>query len=186
MPYKDPQESKRHSYEYNRRPEVRKRKRVYEQKRRGRKLQRDREFYNADGGYRRVKIARNNKWWSNRDGDAQLARRKYWTLRNNSKSRGKQGEVKVKAKDLRELLVKQKRVCALTGRKLSYCKGGVSLNTPSIDRVNSSKPYSRGNVRWVTHQANQAKATGTDQELLEFCKDVLKWHGYRATRTKEN
>ena len=43
---------------------------------------------------------------------------------------------------------------------------------PSLDRIDSSKGYLKGNVRFVTVMANLAKGTFSDAELVRFCQAV--------------
>ena len=68
---------------------------------------------------------------------------------------------------------RQKGKCDLTGRVLCL-KRTRSIDSLSIDRKNSKKGYTIKNVRLVTWQANSARHTGTDRDLIAFCKDVLK------------
>ena len=73
---------------------------------------------------------------------------------------------------LKDLYAKQGGVCALTGFPLAI-KDPLSLNNMSLDRIIPKNGYVKGNVRFVTHQANSAKLFGTDKELLKFCEAVV-------------
>jgi hypothetical protein len=42
----------------------------------------------------------------------------------------------------------------------------------SLDRIDNSKPYVQGNVRFISLMANYAKNDMTDAELVGFCKAV--------------
>ncbi len=75
---------------------------------------------------------------------------------------------------LNNLYNKQQGLCALTGRRLCV-KRKQSLDSLSIDRKNQRKGYTIHNIRLVTWQANTARHTGTDTQLVAFCRDVLKY-----------
>lgn len=72
---------------------------------------------------------------------------------------------------LRELLKKQNRKCALTGvsiELISRDRKGTLSNTASIDRIDSSKGYIKGNVRFVCLGINYMKNRRDDSEVLEL------------------
>lgn len=74
--------------------------------------------------------------------------------------------------------------CPLTGRKFTVVgpavgethNGALSPNAPSIDRIDSSKGYTRDNCRVVVAIANYAKNKFTDADLIALCRDVVKQH----------
>jgi hypothetical protein len=75
--------------------------------------------------------------------------------------------------------VQQEGKCALTGRKMTLGESGTKKDKDllSVDRINHNLPHVKGNVRLVTYQANLARNIFTDEELLEFCWDVVtKFH----------
>jgi hypothetical protein len=77
---------------------------------------------------------------------------------------------------LLDLYYQQRGRCALTGVELSLKPAmgrRPDKNLLSLDRIDISKPHARGNVRFVTYQANVARHDGTDEELLEFCWNVI-------------
>lgn len=76
---------------------------------------------------------------------------------------------------LKRLYHKQKGLCVLTGRQLYIGGRGHSLDALSIDRKNQKKGYTIRNVRLVTWQANSARNSGSDAQLVAFCRDVLKY-----------
>ena len=61
-----------------------------------------------------------------------------------------------------------------------YTKGkstGPTSNSPSLDRIDNSKGYIKGNVRVISHKANTMKHNATSLELVRFAEWVL--HNYK-------
>lgn len=84
--------------------------------------------------------------------------------------------------NIRTLLVEQGGRCALTGRELEMDSKPGNLNGLSVDRIDPTKSYTPDNIRLTTYQANQARMAGTDDELLEFCRDIVKHLAGRKRR----
>lgn len=61
--------------------------------------------------------------------------------------------------------------CAISKTELLLDKG--SLDVPSLDCINPSKGYVRGNVQWLTWRVNRAKGEQSQSEFLSMCKAVL-------------
>lgn len=99
-------------------------------------------------------------------------------IRNRKRSDGRpnppRGGISILAKDLRDLWYAQEGRCPLTGRELKMFPGKTDLCSPSVDRIEPDKGYHVGNVRIVTLQANAAKLHGTDEQLIAFCRDLLR------------
>ena len=70
---------------------------------------------------------------------------------------------------LEELWKEQNGVCPITGISMDLGTGKINYRRASIDRIDSSKGYEKGNVRWVCYWANLAKHMMSDRELIEFC-----------------
>lgn len=73
--------------------------------------------------------------------------------------------------------------CALTGDELEFSRGGSKwLNqwcnpySCTIDRIDSTKGYVKGNIQLVSWRANCYKQHSPNDEFIEFCKDVAYWH----------
>lgn len=77
---------------------------------------------------------------------------------------------------LLELLQKQNRRCAVTGKAFTFGGDEVGTNI-SIDRIDSNKPYSAGNVRLVCVAVNYMKRRMSDDELVDWCLDIVKGMG---------
>lgn len=82
-----------------------------------------------------------------------------------------------------ELFEKQKGFCALSGLKLVLLPAIKSSNvnwdiiTASVDRIDSSKGYTKENVWWVHKRINRLKNNYSLEELLYWSKLLLEKHG---------
>jgi hypothetical protein len=70
-----------------------------------------------------------------------------------------------------ELFLKQNRRCAYTNKELKIANKPEE-NTASIDRIDSSKGYVKGNIQWVHKHVNIMKNIFTDQYFVETCKII--------------
>jgi len=71
------------------------------------------------------------------------------------------------------ILIKQNKKCALSGIELSFCTSRLdktSLQTASLDRIDSSKGYIEGNIQWIHKKVNKMKMNTEEKEFIEFCK----------------
>lgn len=75
-----------------------------------------------------------------------------------------EGEMQI---ELQKLLDKNGKICAITGQKLVL---GDKWLQPSIDRIDSSKGYVRGNLQITTWAANMAKSDLAPQEVESYFK----------------
>ena len=46
----------------------------------------------------------------------------------------------------------------------------------SIDRIDSSQGYTKGNVQWVTNQVNFMKKDLIQQDFINWCKLIYNHH----------
>jgi hypothetical protein len=70
---------------------------------------------------------------------------------------------------------KQNGRCALSGVEMTYNAGSGRVNTNiSIDRIDSSVGYVRGNVQFVCDIVNRMKQDMSEVELLVWCARILK------------
>lgn len=80
---------------------------------------------------------------------------------------------------LKELWDQQNGICPFTGWKLvlpqdsSYAWSEKNPANASLDRIDNSKGYMRGNVRFISVMANLARQTFTDEQVRNFCKAVV-------------
>lgn len=72
------------------------------------------------------------------------------------------------------LFLKQKKACIYTQIALKFPEEGFIGGTASLDRIDSSKGYIKGNVQWVHTRINNMKGDMTHDEFIDFCKKVTK------------
>lgn len=80
----------------------------------------------------------------------------------------------VSPKFIWDLFISQNRKCLLTNRELKFAAAGEisSAKTASLDRIDSSKGYIEGNVRWVHKQVNLCKWAMSDSEFIGWCQKI--------------
>ena len=66
--------------------------------------------------------------------------------------------------DLSDIVIPE--YCPLLGIKLEINIGGCKPQSPSLDRIDSSKGYIKGNVWVISNKANSIKNNATPDELL--------------------
>lgn len=116
------------------------------------------------------KIGNKNSHWK---GYKEVSR-KYWNrvvdgaLKRNL-------EISVTIEDVWELFISQNRQCALTGEKLTLmnedgtCRG---FGTASLDRIDNSQGYIKGNIQWIHKYINKLKSNLQQKKLIELCNKV--------------
>jgi len=85
--------------------------------------------------------------------------------------RSEMKSVQVSAEYVHRLLEAQSYRCAITGHPLVFPKSLApnrepKPNDPSLDRIDNSKGYEQGNVRWVVLSKNLEKNRWTDEEVF--------------------
>ena len=68
--------------------------------------------------------------------------------------------------------------CPYLNIPLTYTIGeGIVFSNSSLDRIDSTKGYVKGNIQVISHLANQIKSNATLEQLLTFAKNALCLHG---------
>ncbi len=110
-----------------------------------------------------------NKWWK---GFGELSGR-YW-------GQIKRGAFKRKLDFLIDieyawnLFLQQERECAMTEIPIYFAETGRKKGTASLDRIDSSKGYIKGNVWWVHKDVNLAKSFFELKHFVSLCECVAK------------
>lgn len=104
--------------------------------------------------------------WS---GYGEISGHKFCQIKNKAQKRNIDFDVSIK--ELWELFLKQDKKCKLTGEVLIF-NSKTSLNTASLDRIDSSKPYVISNLQWIHKDVNIAKNTSKQKDFIQMCKKV--------------
>lgn len=93
-------------------------------------------------------------------------------IQRNAEKRGK--KFNLTEDYILSLLKLQHNKCAITGIKikLSHPNDKTSLEDASLDRIDSSKGYKKGNVQWVALGVNYMKRNFTDIELKRLLQKI--------------
>lgn len=75
--------------------------------------------------------------------------------------------------------------CPYLGTPIDYSAGtGKTMDKPSVDRIDPSKGYVKGNVEVMSSLANSMKNKATPEQLVAFAKEVL--HRYNHMGLRDN
>lgn len=92
----------------------------------------------------------------------------------NAKKRGI--KVDVTLDYITKLFNKQNGLCAYSGVPLTfYIKNVCDDTTASLDRIDSTKGYVKGNVQWVHKMVNHIKREISEEKFLFWCAAVAKY-----------
>ena len=74
--------------------------------------------------------------------------------------------------------------CALSGRPITYkTKARERGPTASLDRIDSSKGYVKGNVQWIHKDINRMKLNMCEETFVEWCCDIC---GFQRAKFQSN
>lgn len=73
-------------------------------------------------------------------------------------------------------LMRSATVCPYIGWAMTFEQGRKESTLASLDRVDSSKGYVKGNVQVISYLANLMKSHATDEELAMFARGALAIH----------
>lgn len=68
------------------------------------------------------------------------------------------------------------KMCPLLEIPIKPGIGKHSHNSPSIDRIDSNKGYTKGNVRVISYKANAMKQDASKEELFRFFKNLTEYY----------
>lgn len=110
-------------------------------------------------------------------------RRFLFTTKNN-RSKKRNLDYNLTVEYLYDLWNSQSGLCALSGREMLLPRDSSDMNfhkmkspwKASIDRLDNSKGYIQGNVRFISVIANYAKNIYSDDDVIEFCRSVSEYN----------
>lgn len=90
-------------------------------------------------------------------------------------------KTEIDEKYLKELWDSQNGICPYTGWKMIKKKSSsdripLTIDRASLDRIDSSKGYIKGNLQFICWIAQTAKSTHSGEDLIKFCKAVAEKH----------
>lgn len=63
-------------------------------------------------------------------------------------------------------------ICPILGITISVSDDSTRTNSPSVDRIDNSKGYTKGNVRVISYKANTMKQDNTPETLHKFIQYI--------------
>lgn len=159
----------------------------------------DRRYYHECGGKEKAKTRRDAKipedkkrvrkayYLANKEGEAiahELWRKEHpsWCMLISARERAKKKGLEFSI-DLEDILIPE--VCPLLKIPIFHNKGngGPSHNSPTIDRIDPTKGYVRGNVWVISFRANRIKNDSTLEELKFMVAGLEALPSNHATQT---
>lgn len=79
--------------------------------------------------------------------------------------------------DLSVVDIEIPHVCPILGIELQVGEAYGQFDSPSLDRIDNTQGYVRGNVQVISYRANRMKNDATPEELKSFAAWVLEVYG---------
>lgn len=106
-------------------------------------------------------------------GHKEISSRFFKSIVYNAKARNL--TVTLTIQEIWDLFLKQNRQCALSGLPLVFSANhGRVQGTASLDRIDSTKGYVKGNVQWVHVTVNNMKWDVPQDQFLSMCRLITK------------
>lgn len=115
-----------------------------------------------------------SRWadWSKENRDKVLLANRKWAKENSDYVRWRKLRERAKRSGLEFNLTLEDlippKVCPVLGIPLFYGAGKLSDNSPSVDRVDPAKGYTKENVQIISYRANSIKRNATACELRKI------------------
>ena len=103
-------------------------------------------------------------------GHGGITGKKWSSIIYNASRRGL--DVEVTIEEVAAIYENQGGRCALSNLPISLPLRTSDLGTASLDRIDSSLGYVRGNVQWLHKDVNRAKSAMTDDAFIALCRAV--------------
>jgi len=109
------------------------------------------------------------------EGQPRLTQTRWYRVLQGAELRGL--EVTITKDEALALLIRQESKCAITGWPIVTPIRAKGRGTASLDRIDNTRGYIHGNVRWTHWRINKMKGALSDKEFLEACIAVAKTNG---------
>lgn len=134
----------------------------------------DREYYIAN----KEKILQNQLRWNKKNSDKLAKYTQQYALENPEKIMLALCKQRASLKGLEFSLVEEDFVfpetCPYLGMPLTYIRGkGRQTTNYSVDRIDSTKGYVKGNIQIISDLANRMKQEATPEQLVTFAKNIF-------------
>jgi hypothetical protein len=119
-----------------------------------------------------------NKSWK---GYEEISKDFYSNIKRGAESRNIEFDITIE--DLWELFLQQDRKCALSGLEITFSKIRKDTlgKTISLDRIDSSKGYIKGNIQFVHKHINIMKNSFDQDYFISLCEQII-----NHNKTKNN
>ena len=119
-------------------------------------------------GCLRTRRGRQSPYWS---GHGEISGR-FWTgIKRHASDRNLDFNLTIE--EAWDQLVRQNMRCALTGWEISVkghkVQGRYTTRTASLDRIDSTRGYSKDNIQWLHKQVNKSKMNFTQKDFIQMC-----------------
>lgn len=96
-------------------------------------------------------------------------------------------EFSITIEDMWVKFIEQNKKCALSGLEISLCgsvrnKDYKDLHNASIDRIDSSKGYTKDNIQWLHKDVNKIKQDFNEKDFIDYCRKIVDWHDLKETK----
>lgn len=116
-----------------------------------------------------------NKLWK---GYYEISKTYFSTVFNGAIKRNLEFDITIK--DMWDQYLKQNKKCSLTGRDIYFSSR--RKTTASLDRIDSSKGYTKDNIQWVHKDLNIMKMDFTEEYFIQTCKEVVNEYERRTIK----
>ena len=89
----------------------------------------------------------------------------FWLAKHRAKTKGIPFDI-----ELSDIIIPE--ICPVLGIPLKTTIDGNRDLSPSLDRIDNTKGYVKGNVQVISFKANNMKSTANEDELIQFAKWV--------------
>lgn len=109
-----------------------------------------------------------NKSWT---GCGEISGAFFSKIKNSAKKRNIEFNISIEY--IWNLFLKQNRKCVYSNLELKFNSGSLYFDgTASLDRIDSSKGYIKGNLQWIHKNIQSMKMNKTEKEFLSWCNKI--------------